>query len=376
MGRIPLTCLGVAAMLMAIGGCGSQGAATEDAATDAVEIPAAAVQDGIVHSTPGPHEDEEIPVRAQTADPCRMPVEEAAAGWLDKSHLTFSQAICGSVAWFDGFFGTKKFDQASAATFGRMSLSSFWDERNGMNTRLRFRARFGLPAMRERTSLIIGRGDDRRAVEGKASPVDEIPSNFNQVADDSFLLGLGYARNQGLARGFDFSMGVRRVPPEPFVKTFYRRAWDLTNSTLLSVQPIGYWRYEEGLGATLNVTADHLLAERLMFRWGSSANVSQDLDVEGFEWTSRMSLFQAFNKKRALTYGVMVHGETQAEVPLRNYGVELRYRQKILRKWLFVELITSMTWPREFLTEERESNFGAGIGVEMYFGPVPEHQLR
>jgi hypothetical protein len=72
----------------------------------------------------------------------------------------------------------------------------------------------------------------------------------------------------------------------------------------------------------------------------------------------------------------MVHGETQAEVPLRNYGVELRYRQKILRQWLFVELITSMTWPREFLTEERESNFGAGIGVEMYFGPVPEHRLR
>jgi hypothetical protein len=368
----------MAIILFAIAGCGSNSVAITDTAPGVAgkNEPVVRAQEagtGISDELPEPPE---TSPPEEHASPCQATVEDAAAGWLDTGHTKFYQAICGSVAWFDGFFGSKSFDQASSETFGRVSLSTFWDERNGANTRLRFRARFGLPALRERTSLLIGRGDDRRATQGTESPVDEIPSNFNQVEDDSFLIGLGYARNQGLQRGFNFAVGVRRVPPEPFVKASYRRAWDVTKSTLITVQPITYWRYDEGLGATLNVTADHLLGKRLMLRWANSGNVSQDLDVEGIEWVSRLSLFQAFNNRRALTYGLLVHGETQAEVPLRNYGAELRYRQRILRKWLFLELVSSVTWPRDLLIEERDPNFGAGIGLEMYFGPVPEHQLR
>ena len=48
----------------------------------------------------------------------------------------------------------------------------------------------------------------------------------------------------------------------------------------------------------------------------------------------------------------------------------------MFRKWLFVELSASVTWPREELTEDREINPGVGLGFEMYFGPVPDSQLR
>jgi hypothetical protein len=33
-----------------------------------------------------------------------------------------------------------------------------------------------------------------------------------------------------------------------------------------------------------------------------------------------------------------------------------------------MELSTSVSWPREFLEEVRESNFGVGIDFEMQFG--------
>jgi hypothetical protein len=114
----------------------------------------------------------------------------------------------------------------------------------------------------------------------------------------------------------------------------------------------------------------------MMLRWSNSGNVSQDREVEGVEWVSRLSLFQQLTNRRALTYGVLFHGETRSEVALRNYGFEFRYRQRILRKWLFLELLSSVTWPKDFLWEQRDPNFGAGIGLEMYFGPTPEEQLR
>ena len=59
------------------------------------------------------------------------------------------------------------------------------------------------------------------------------------------------------------------------------------------------------------------------------------------------------------------NGETDYEVPVRDYGVELRYRRSIFRPWFFVELLTSVSWPRDFLIEERESNFGVGLEFDI-----------
>ena len=89
-----------------------------------------------------------------------------------------------------------------------------------------------------------------------------------------------------------------------------------------------------------------------------------------------MFLFQALSKRRALTYSVFFRGETKAEIRDKNAGLEFRYRQGILRKWLFVEAVTSASWPREFKSEDREFNPGFGLFLEAYFGPTPENELR
>jgi hypothetical protein len=43
---------------------------------------------------------------------------------------------------------------------------------------------------------------------------------------------------------------------------------------------------------------------------------------------------------------------------------------------LFIEGRTSLTWPQETLDEERKINPGVGLGFEMYFGPMPDSQMR
>jgi hypothetical protein len=315
---------------------------------------------------------------SETGDfsPCKASPGDAGT-WLDKSQTMVYQTVCGSVAWFDGFFGDRRFDQESAKTFGRIGLSTFWDERDGFDTKFRFRARLALPELQERTSLLIGRGTDQELIEERPDLQDAVPGNFNQVEDDSFLVGLGYSRGQGLKRGFDFSVGAKvRLPPEPYVKAGFRRAWELNDSTLVRIRPLAYWKYEEGLGSTLHLDLDHLLTKTSMLRWSTSGNISQDPEIEGVRWLTYLSLYRALSNRRALSYHLLAGGETNADVRLQNYGFELRYRQRILREWLFIEFLSGLTWPREFLAEQRESNFGVGVGVEMYFGPVPEDRMR
>jgi hypothetical protein len=44
------------------------------------------------------------------------------------------------------------------------------------------------------------------------------------------------------------------------------------------------------------------------------------------------------------------------------------YRRRLHRDWLFLELRSSITWPRETLLENREANLGVGAAVELQFG--------
>jgi len=44
------------------------------------------------------------------------------------------------------------------------------------------------------------------------------------------------------------------------------------------------------------------------------------------------------------------------------------YRRLAFRDWLFLGLRSSVTWPREKSSEPRETNWGAGIALEMQFG--------
>ena len=126
---------------------------------------------------------------------------------------------------------------------------------------------------------------------------------------------------------------------------------------------------QRGAGISVQNTLDHVLNEDWMLRsW--SIFVAEE-EVEGVSWTTKLVAYQSLSRKAAMSYAAYASGETDYEVPLRDYGIELRYRRQISREWLFIELLTYMNWPRDFLIEQRERNIGVGIEFEMQFGDWP-----
>jgi hypothetical protein len=196
------------------------------------------------------------------------------------------------------------------------------------------------------------------------------------VEDDAWLLGLGYSKDAGLKNGFDFGAGVRlNSGLDPYVKATYRHNLVFRGDTMLRFRETPFWRETRGWGATTQLSLDHLATDRFLFRWNNVGTVAED-DVEGLEWGTDLSLYQSLSERRAISYTALLRGETKADVAIQNYGFETRFRRQLHRKWLFLELSASVTWPREYLEEEREINPGVGIGIEMYLGPVPDVELR
>ncbi|MDJ0927076.1 MAG: hypothetical protein QNJ73_05435 [Gammaproteobacteria bacterium] len=319
----------------------------------------------------------EAPVEESVEDPCvpRTPGEDT---WLDKAQQRVSWTVCGTTRWFDGFFGDRRRYEADITeTYGRLGVFGFYDDRNGFDPDFRFRARFALPALRNRGRLLIGRGDERELIEERGTTDGEAVAQPRPPEDTetSWLVGLGFQRGIDARRGFDTSFGVRlRSPPDPFAKLRYRHTWDITDATVTRWVQTGFWTNDRGFGTTTSIDVDHVLARSLLLRWANSGTVAEDRD--GLAWYSSLSLFQGLSNRRALTYRSFINGETGAEESLNNYGFNLTYRQRILRKWLFVELVGSVSWPKYLEAEPRETNLGAGIGFEMYFGPVPDRELR
>lgn len=327
-------------------------------------------------ATPGAETGPPVPAEPETPTEyrCDQPGSDGSA-MIDRMQRGVYLSVCGSARWFDGLFGTRRYDQDSDATFGRLGLYEFWDDRDGLDTRLRLRARLALPTLENRLQLLFGRVDDREIIEDSRAQGATLPSSFARVEDEAWLLGLGYSKQSRLENGFDFGAGIRiRTPVDPYVKGTYRHNFIFSDATTLRARQTVFWRDSRGLGETTEIDLDHLLSPRLLLRWDNTGTVAND--VGRLEWSTAMILFQSLGERRAISYTSFVAGILNDDVPVRDYGVELRYRQQVFRKWLFLDLRSGLTWPKSEPEEDRDINPGVGIGFEMYFGPVPESNLR
>ena len=290
---------------------------------------------------------------------------------LDRTQRTVEDVVTGTAQTVDNIFGSAEVSEEATVTRGRLSVGGQWDQRDGLRERIRLKARFGLPAVNKRTSLLLGRGDVNDFVDGSADDnIDTLPDRFNDFQDEDWLLGIGYSRDATLRRGWSFAAGVRMATPlEPYVRATYRwhKAYD--DDWLWRVEPRLFVQNQRGAGISLQNTLDHVFDETWLLR--SYSIVVAEEEVEGISWTTKLVAYQNLSTKHAVSYAVYGTGETDYEVPLRDYGVELRYRRQISREWLFIELLTYVNWPRDFLIEERERNIGVGIEFEMQFGDWP-----
>lgn len=277
----------------------------------------------------------------------------------------------GTVRWVDGFFGGTELQPESNVSYGRLNVGGFWDERDGFKERFRLKARIALPALEERARLVIGRGDLDNYLDGTDSDmIDHLPDSFNDFEDDDWFLGFGFNRGNRLSSGFDFGVGVRLTSGiSPYVRANYRWNHTFNDRTLLRIRPQVFWQEERGTGGSITGILDYLVSSRWMLR---SWNIVKGEDeIQGMGWTAKMIAYQSLSNAMALSYSLYATGETKNEVELQDYGIELRFRRRISREWLFIELSTSVGWPREFVDEVRESNMGVGLEFELQFGDWP-----
>jgi len=126
-----------------------------------------------------------------------------------------------------------------------------------------------------------------------------------------------------------------------------------------------FWQRTQGFGVTSRADIERIYNLRWFGRWTNSVTFSQK--SQGVSM-SAFDLMRGFATRRAIALELEIDGQTDAQVPLHNYGTKFAYRQAVLRKWLIMEVRTSVSWPKDLPQQERRVSPGVGMGFEMLSG--------
>jgi hypothetical protein len=300
-----------------------------------------------------------------SGDPCDVrPLREEER--LDKIRREVYESVCEAAQWFDGFFGSRRFDEEVRQTHGRVGVQVVWDEYDGFDLDGRLKVRVDFPNLDRRVNAFLGRDDEQAFLTGSEERLDFLPTFFQREGGEEWLLGLGYRPVGNDRSALDFDAGIHvATPVDPFVRARYRYVWLVGNDNLLRARQTVYWTNQRDVGSGTRVDFERPVGTRSLVRW--SGNMVFDGQTRGADWDSGVTFFHGFSDDQAISFFAGIDGETDRAVPIVNYGTRITYRQRMLREWFFGELITGVTWPREHLHEQRELSWHIGVGAEIYF---------
>jgi hypothetical protein len=292
-------------------------------------------------------------------DPVTLP-------FIDRAHVGVWNAVWRSAMHMDGWFGGGNDSAIYQRSSGSISPALLWDKYDGLQPRLRFDVDVPLPHVNSRLHAFVGRVNREEFVTERTPYSGSIAQQYGPVEEDETLFGIRY-RSPKQGGNFEADAGIRfRSPLDPFVKGSYRFLRGSSDRILYSFKETAFWQNSEQFGFTSRIDIEKIVAGAWLLRWTGSGTISQE--TEGVRGYTALTVMRGMPNRRAFAAQVFTTGEFDAPVPTNNYGVKVAYRRAVARDWLILETRVSCTFPREELTEERITNWGVGVGFEMYFG--------
>jgi len=305
------------------------------------------------------------PLPDTAIDACDWNIE--GEPWQETSRDVLRGMSCHTFRWFDSLFGDSE-DFPENEVNGLITVGSRYTQYDGLEPRLRLRVHAPLPNVDKRWDLLLGRvdEDDYIADTQTQDRVFYNPGLVDRDPEPTWLLGLGH-RRKSERKGWDWSAGLRlRTPPVPYVKTQWYYSQAFTEHTDLRFRQTFFWRNDDGFGTTSRGDLAHALDEANVLRWEGVVTISED--TEDYQWYAGQTWYRLLENDSAFSLLAFVRGETDAPVPLQEYGFNFIWRRPFTRDWLYLSVGPSITWPRYLLEEKRELSLGFGVWLEMEFG--------
>jgi hypothetical protein len=291
------------------------------------------------------------PPRPENVFSGRPPKDDASRtdeerSWFDSGHEFVGRMFFAPAVRIDRFFSDEsELDPERAESFARFRSSARLSEDGRPVLGAEVLADIRLPGVNrwlERTRVVITGASDSlepNEVEGATTP----PAAARDPRAGNLELRFGAYR--GIRSSVDLGAGVLfRLPPGAFARVRYRLAVPIEDRLLGRLSSQVFWRTDMHLGARLTAGLDWPASDSSLLRLATATQVAQER-TSGVEYAAELVYSYAFTPRSAVALGTDAQGNTDVRVGLERYRVYTRFRQDVLRRWLFVELEPEIAWP-------------------------------
>lgn len=277
------------------------------------------------------------------------------------------EALWRSAMQVDRWFGSREDEAAYQKVFGSLAPALLWDEHYGVTTPVRFNIYLPLPRLDERLHAFLGKFDPNEYVTESQEPSGAFRRQYGPVTQDQTLFGLVFQQAVRQGGYFEAGAGMRlSLPLDPYIKVSYVYLRGASDEGLLTLRETAFWERTQRFGVTSRADIERIYDLRWLVRWTGSVTSSQG--SAGLLGWSAVDLVRGYPTRRSIAFELELDGQTDAPVPLHSYGAKLAYRQSVWRKWLILEVRSSVSWPKDFPQQERRLSPGVGVGLEMLIG--------
>ena len=264
--------------------------------------------------------------------------------WFDSGHEAVGRVFFAPAIRIDRFFSDETdLDPERAESFARLRTGVLLREDGKPRYTVDVLADIKLPGVNrwlDRTRLVLTGASDPETY-----PVDGTATSTAAQERGTPNLELRFGAYRGIRASVDLGAGVLvRLPVGAFARARYRMAVPIEDRLLGRFSTQAFWRTDLHLGTRVTAGLEWPATSSSLVSLGATAQVAQR-KTRGVEYGADLGYSYAFTRRSAIALGADARGASELPVAVGKYRLYTRFRQDVMRHWLFVDVEPEIGWP-------------------------------
>ncbi len=271
-------------------------------------------------------------------------VAETVLSALDAPRDYLSEELVGFVKDVDQFFGDDRHYQETNDSVFQLDTTRVMGYGGEHSFVVSARANVHLPLAEKKLHVLLETNPDRSAV---VDPKQAQTAPLSQPATpQSYGAALRFLRQGDDRWNFSADGGLKfqGLSTTPFLRSRASLAVPL-EEWRVKLAETAFWFNTVGVGETTQLDIERSISDPFLFRATSIATWLND--KQNFDLRQDLTVFHTLSERTALFYQISAIGVSQPVTVVTDYVVSVQYRYRLHRKWMYLDLIPQLHFPRE-----------------------------
>ena len=248
--------------------------------------------------------------------------------------------------YIDQFFGGDRHYQESNQSVLQLNLTRATGYGGDGNFKFAARLNLKLPVTEGRLRLLVETDPENNVTD---EPTKTSTSSNNKIsAPGGAAVAVRYEQKEGSQWHYNADAGVKfrgiATAPNPFARARGSYSTSIGEWRSKATESL-FWFNSIGLGETTQVDLERILNASLLFR--ATSNATWLNDKKNFDLRQDFTFFHTVDDRNVLRYQGSVIGVSNPQLRVTDYVVQVLYRYRLNREWLFFELNPQLHFPRD-----------------------------